>query len=158
MRALDAAEGVTKVVDLGCGGTGRPRRIGAEAARASTESIGTPGGDRSQRTYKALKLGGRAAVGTIQRASLAGARGTAILAAYAVNEPPDADRDALLLRLVEAHNRGARVLIVEPIARRINRCGTVGATRSRGGEDQGVFLELPWGCGTTCQKSNMLTC
>ena len=48
-----------------------------------------------------------------------GGNGQAILAAYTVNELPDAARDALLPRLIAAHQRGSRILIVEPIARRI---------------------------------------
>jgi hypothetical protein len=39
-----------------------------------------------------------------------------ILAAFAMNELADADRDALLARLVERARHGDRVLIVEPLA------------------------------------------
>ncbi len=55
----------------------------------------------------------------MERVTLRGERGDAILAAYTVNELPASTRDALLPRLIEAHARGSRVLIVEPIARRI---------------------------------------
>ena len=45
---------------------------------------------------------------------------TAILAAYTINELPDATGAALLPRLLDAARPGiARVLIVEPIARRM---------------------------------------
>jgi hypothetical protein len=50
---------------------------------------------------------------------LRGERGVGILAAYTVNELPEATRAALLPRLLAAHDRGSRVLIVEPIARRL---------------------------------------
>jgi len=40
----------------------------------------------------------------------------AVLAAFTVNELPDAARDALLPRLLERCSRGGRVLVVEPIA------------------------------------------
>jgi hypothetical protein len=39
--------------------------------------------------------------------------------AYAVNEISEETRSALLPRLVDAHERGARVLIIEPIAKRL---------------------------------------
>ena len=42
-----------------------------------------------------------------------------IIAAYTVNELPLTKRNVILPRLLHAHARGARVLIVEPIARRI---------------------------------------
>ena len=50
---------------------------------------------------------------------LSAGAGRAILAAYSVNELPDPVRAALLPRLVEAHQQGTRILIVEPIARRL---------------------------------------
>jgi hypothetical protein len=40
----------------------------------------------------------------------------AFLAAFSINELPDADRNATLERLVERGARGDRVLIVEPLA------------------------------------------
>lgn len=49
------------------------------------------------------------------RGSLAG---TALLAAWSINELPPADRDRLLPLLLDLHARGAAVLIVEPLARR----------------------------------------
>jgi len=42
--------------------------------------------------------------------------GDAILAAFTVNELPDASRDALLLQFLDCRRRGGRVLVVEPIA------------------------------------------
>ena len=70
-------------------------------------------------TYRALGLSGHAAQGTIERTSMRARRGDGILAAYAVNELPDPSRAALLSRLLEAHAKGSRVLIIEPIARRL---------------------------------------
>ena len=122
VRALAAAEGVTRIVDLGCG-TGSAGAAFAREAGARVEGVDRNAWAVAEAnwTYKALKLAGRAAVGTIQRTTLAGATGTAILAAYAINELPDADRDALLPRMVAARQRGSRILIIEPIARRMNR-------------------------------------
>ena len=55
----------------------------------------------------------------ILRTALPARRGLGILAAYAVNELADSARDTLLPRLLDAAARGAVVLIVEPIARRL---------------------------------------
>ena len=122
VRALDAAVGVQRVVDLGCG-TGSAGAAFALEAGARVDGI-----DRNpwavteaNWTYHTLGLEGRAAVGSIQRTKLPTDPGTTILLAYAINELPDADRDALLPRVVAARQRGARLLIVEPIARRMNR-------------------------------------
>jgi hypothetical protein len=70
-------------------------------------------------TYRQLGLDGRATKGDVDRLTVRGQRGDAVLAAYTVNELPESTRNALLPQLIEAHARGARVLIVEPIARRI---------------------------------------
>jgi SAM-dependent methyltransferase len=121
VRALNAANGVTRVLDLGCG-TGS-----AGAALALEASARIDGVDRSpwavteaNWTYRTLGIPGRARVATIQRTRINAAPGTAILAAYSINELPGADREAVLPKLIEAHRRGARVLIIEPIARRMN--------------------------------------
>ena len=122
VRALNAAADIDRVLDLGCG-TGS-----AGAALALEANARVDGVDRNNWavqeanwTYKTLGLGGRATVGTIQRTRIAGSPRTAILAAYAVNELPDGDRDALLPRLISARDQGASILIIEPIARRMNR-------------------------------------
>lgn len=122
VRALDAGAGVQRVVDLGCG-TGS-----AGAAFALEAGARVDGFDRNpwavteaNWTYQTLGLQGRATIGSIQRTKLPTGRGTAILLAYAINELPDADRDSLLPRIVEAREHGVRLLIIEPIARRMNR-------------------------------------
>ncbi|HSC27209.1 MAG TPA: hypothetical protein VLD67_08045, partial [Vicinamibacterales bacterium] len=72
----------------------------------------------ANRTYRALRLQGRATLGNLSRTRLRVSPGTAVIAAYAVNELPPAVRAELLARLLDAGGRGARLLIVEPIARR----------------------------------------
>ena len=47
------------------------------------------------------------------------ARGLGILAAYTVNELPDDLRSGWLTRLLDARARGATVLVIEPIARKM---------------------------------------
>ena len=122
VRGLDIATGVQRIIDLGCG-TGS-----AGAAYALETGARVEGVDRNawavaeaNWTYKALGLPGRATVGTIQREKLPRAPGVAILAAYTINELPDTDRDVMLRKFAEAHKAGVPILIVEPIARRMNR-------------------------------------
>jgi hypothetical protein len=67
-------------------------------------------------TLARLGLRGEARRGDVLRSTLPG-KGAAIACAYVVNELPDDARDALLERLLAAARDGARVLIVEPIAR-----------------------------------------
>jgi hypothetical protein len=58
------------------------------------------------------------------RVALRADRGAGILAAYAINELPDEARRVMLRRLVDAHRSGARVLVIEPIARSMARWWT----------------------------------
>ena len=109
------------LTDLGCG-TGA---AGAAWALECAECDVT-GADRNawataeaQWTYRTLGLRGRAFKADIDGMRLSAGAGRAILAAYAVNELPDPVRAALLPRLLEAHQQGTRILIVEPIARRL---------------------------------------
>ncbi|HXG56969.1 MAG TPA: class I SAM-dependent methyltransferase [Vicinamibacterales bacterium] len=138
-QELDASAGVERVSDLGCGtgsagaafaiGAARPEGRAYEGgARAHEGGARVEGVDRNawavaeaNWTYRTLGVQGRAATGTIQKTPLRAGAGSAVLAAYAVNELPDPDRDALLPRLLDAHGRGSRILIIEPIARRFNR-------------------------------------
>ena len=145
VRALDVATGVQRIIDLGCG-TGS-----AGAAYALETGARVEGVDRNawavaeaNWTYKALGLKGRATVGTIQREKLPRAPGVAILAAYTINELPDADRDMMLRKFTEAHDAGAQVLIVEPIARRMNRWWTDWQDALKAREDEWRFrVTLP---------------
>ena len=71
-------------------------------------------------TYRHFGLTGSARVQDVKRVRLDARRGDLILAAYAVNELPEAARDALLPRLLDAHRSGAGILVIEPIGRRVN--------------------------------------
>jgi SAM-dependent methyltransferase len=120
-----ASEGLDHVIDLGCG-TGS-----AGAAWAIEAGARVSGFDRNawaigeaSWTYRQLAIVGRAAKQDIERSSIRGERGVAVLAAYSVNELPEECRAALLPRLVAAHEQGARVLVIEPIARRLSRWWT----------------------------------
>ncbi len=127
VRALGAASPAPRsILDLGCG-TG----AGGAAWAIETGGVGAGTGsaprlsgvdrhpwavDETRWTWRTLGLGGQARRGEIERTRLP-ARESGILAAYAVNELPAAGRDRLLRGLLDAAARGARVLIVEPIAR-----------------------------------------
>jgi SAM-dependent methyltransferase len=116
------ARSVQKVLDLGCG-TGAAGAAWATAAGAPAIT----GIDRhpwaaseASWTYRQFALSGRASVGDISRTRLRGEPGLGVLLGYAVNELPDAVRAPLLEDLLRAATRGARVLVVEPIARRLS--------------------------------------
>ena len=123
-----ATEHITDVIDLGCG-TGAAGA--AWALAAGSRSI--RGFDRhpwaiaeASWTYRQLQLQNKVIQANIATAEILQhprrgfgvQRGTAILAAYAANELAPDGRAALLTSLLDAHARGARVLVVEPIARR----------------------------------------
>lgn len=119
VRALDAG-GVSSVTDLGCG-------TGAAGAAWALEAGGVPvtGLDRhpwavaeASWTYRTAGLQGRARQGDLSRPVFRAERGSGVLAAYAANELTADARSSLLRRLLEASGAGARVLVVEPIARR----------------------------------------
>jgi methyltransferase family protein len=121
VQALDAHRpppGV--IVDLGCG-------TGAAGAAWAIASNRTPvlGVDQhpwavaeARWTYRELGIDGRARVSGISRTS-AVRPGTAIVAAYVLNELRQPVREHLIEQLVETARRGARLLIIEPVARRL---------------------------------------
>jgi SAM-dependent methyltransferase len=120
VRALPDATNVREILDLGCG-TGAAGASWALEANASR----IMGIDRhpwavaeANWTYKQFGIPGRATQGDAVRARFR-EHGLGIVAAYTVNELSEPARDELLPRLLEAHTRGARLLIVEPIARRL---------------------------------------
>ena len=102
----------------------RSRRFWTWAATAGSPRVS--GFDRSawaiaeaNWTYQQLRVGGRATRQDLTRVEFRPRRGLGILAAYAINELPDAARAAVLPRLLDAGQQGAAVLIIEPIARRL---------------------------------------
>lgn len=122
VRAIEPARYVAQILDLGCGTGAAGAAWAVESGRCTINGL-----DRhpwavaeSNWTYRALGIGGYAGQGDIDRAPIRGRGGHGILAAYAVNEISEETRLALLPRLLEAHERGARVLIIEPIAKRLS--------------------------------------
>ena len=122
VRALDAGRpGLGDILDLGCG-TGVAGAAWALEAGARTRVSGLDlngwAVEEARWTYARLGLRGDVRRGDLERATLPGRRG-GIVSAFVVNELPAALRDALLPRLLAAARDGARVLVVEPIARGI---------------------------------------
>jgi len=121
VRALDAhIPRPRSILDIGCG-------TGAAGAAWAIASDGTPvvGIDRhpwavaeAKWTYRTLGVDGRAHRSDAARLS-APRPGTAIVAGYVLNELPPAARERLQERLGEWAERGVRVLVVEPVARRL---------------------------------------
>jgi SAM-dependent methyltransferase len=137
------------ILDLGCG-TGAAGAAWALAlgARPSVTGIDQHRWaiDEARWTYAHFGLRGRARVGDITRLPAVRA-GDAIVAAYVLNELPDAARRRVEDLLVAAANRGARVLVVEPIARAIAPWWNETATRivEHGGraDEWRIAVDLP---------------
>jgi hypothetical protein len=120
VRALDAeAPSPATIVDVGCG-TGA---AGAAWALEAGGSAAITGIDRhpwavqeARWTYHQLQLHGQARQGDATRLPRLRA-GSAAIAAYILNELPDASRQQLETALLNSAAAGARVLVLEPIAR-----------------------------------------
>ena len=138
------------ILDVGCGSGA----AGAAWALAAGGGPPVAGIDRhpwavaeARWTYRVCRLRGRARVGHAAHRPLRVGRGSAVVAAYLLNEMAGEARAALEQRLLDAAGRGARVLIVEPISRRITPWWAEAAerVRQRGGreDDWKVRVELP---------------
>ena len=109
------------IVDLGCG-TGVGGAAWALCSKSSPQILGI---DRhpwavaeANWTYRQLGVEGRARQGDVT-GPLASRRGDSFVAAYVLNEQPDAARRRLEDRLLDAAAHGGRALVIEPIARAI---------------------------------------
>ena len=122
-----AIENITEVIDLGCGtgaaGAAWALAAGSRSIRAFDRHPWAIA--EANWTYRQFQLHGRAVQANIaepgvlhKRTGNGLGRGSAVVAAYAANELPPGGRAILLTWLLETHAQGARVLVVEPIARR----------------------------------------
>jgi len=148
IRALDdaVAAAPSSVLDIGCG-------TGAAGAAWAVTCGGTPrltGIDRhpwaideARWTYRMLELTGTARQGDVMRLPRLD-RGSAVIAAYVLNELPSDKRDRVLEQLFTAGAHGVRVLILEPIARAVTPWwddAAVQAARAGGRTDEWRFRE-----------------
>ncbi len=122
VRALPpAARALRRVLDLGCGtGTaGAAWALGCEP-KARVEGVDRSGWAVAEArwTFARLGLDGRAMRGDAATVPLPARAG--VVAAFTANELDEEPRRRLLGRLVEAARQGSAVLVVEPIARRVN--------------------------------------
>jgi hypothetical protein len=117
-----AADPPSRIVDLGCGSgvcsaawslsvdSNRPRLAGVDASGWAVEE--------TRWNWRRLDLSGSVRRGDLLRTRLGG-RGECIVAGWVVNELERSVRDRLLDALLAAGRRGARVLVLEPVAKRI---------------------------------------
>jgi hypothetical protein len=108
------------VIDLGCGTGAAGAAWAIETARRVVGYDVNPWAVREANwTYGALGVDGHARRAPIDRVRWTSASSD-LLAAFLVNELTPAARDGLLPRLLDAARRGHRVLVAEPIARRVS--------------------------------------
>jgi SAM-dependent methyltransferase len=120
VRALPEAQlPLRRIVDLGCGtGVAGAAWATSLAATPIVSGIDGSGWAIGEAAWTAKVLGVAASFrrGDLQEARV-GNPAEGVVAAYAVNELPDASRAKLLQRLLDANRAGSAVLVVEPIAR-----------------------------------------
>lgn len=118
-RLAPASLAVREICDLGCGSGAAGVAWGSLAApspRLSGWDDQAWAVQEAHWTYGQFGLAGGAGQKEIDRVLLPG-EGSGILAAYAVNELGAAERARLLSRLLASAQQGARLLVVEPLAR-----------------------------------------
>jgi SAM-dependent methyltransferase len=152
VRALDAhLPAPAAVLDLGCG-TGVAGAAWSDAAGGTTLVTGIDhhgwAADEARWTYRQLGIRGRASQGDITRADAALRRlepGSAVVAAYTLNELADEGRRLVEDQLLGAAQRGVGLLVVEPIARRITPWWDTTAARvvAAGGRADEWRLDTP---------------
>lgn len=123
LRSIDGATRPSPktIVDIGCG-TGAGGAAWALEARGAPTVVGVErhpwAVDEARWTYSVLGVKGFARRGDAARLPQV-TRGDAAIAAYVLNELPSDTRLSVENHLFAAADRGARILIVEPIARAI---------------------------------------
>ena len=149
VRALPpAARAPGCVVDLGCGtGTAGAAWALECAPRARVEGVDRSGWAVAEARWTLARLGLDGRATRADAATVPLPPGAGVLAAFTVNELGEEPRRRLLGRLVDAARRGSAVLVIEPIARRVNPWWPewAEAVRGAGGreEDWRFRPELP---------------
>ena len=123
VRALgdSGTRDVTEITDLGCGTgvAGAAWALESGSARLHGSDRNAWAASEANWTYRALGLNGRAAARDVARTRLPSTPHSGILLAYVVNELSEPDRESMADALTAEQTRGARVLVIEPIARRV---------------------------------------
>jgi SAM-dependent methyltransferase len=123
VAALGAALPPPKwILDLGCG-------TGVGGAAWAAEASGLPNvqgvearawaAEEARWTLRALGIKGRVVQGDLRSARFPDGRG-AVLLSYTLNELDDGDRTRLLDRILDSPRGTLRILVVEPLSRRVN--------------------------------------
>jgi len=150
VRALNAAEKTpSTIVDLGCGTGVAGAAWALEFEDRSPKLIGMDVNSwtiqEAQWTYRTFGLTGTARVGDARKLRIPDRAG--VVAAFTINELDEESRAAMLQRLLDSRDRGCSILVVEPIARRVNRwwdSWTAAFQDGGGRQDEWRFrVELP---------------
>jgi SAM-dependent methyltransferase len=149
LRALELRATPGTIIDLGCG-TGAAGAAWALATGGRAHLLGIDrhpwAAAEARWTYRHFRLTGAARQGDITRVPPVRA-GTALVAAYVLNEMNDAARTDTENQLFDAVARGARVLVLEPIARAVTPWwdGTAARVQRAGGraDEWRLPVELP---------------
>lgn len=121
VREIGLARGLGRILDLGCGsGAAGAAWCVAARKRPALEGLDVHpwAVEEADWCRRWFGLSGTIRRGRLETGRVRGPR-CGILLAYVVNELGAEERDALLGRLLAAHGKGARVLVVEPISRRV---------------------------------------
>ena len=112
---------IRQVIDAGCGtgAAGAAWAVESDAARVGGRDRNGWAVGEANWTYRTLGLQGRAVQGDLARTALEVSAGTGVLLAYVANELDDEARASVRDKLMTAAARGAHVLVIEPISRRV---------------------------------------
>lgn len=121
IMSIERARYVAQILDLGCGTGAAGAAWALAGGRCTINGIDKHpwAVDEANWTYRQFGITGYAGQASIARAPIRGRKGHGILAAYSINELDDETRIGLISRLIDAKESGSRVLVIEPIAKRM---------------------------------------
>lgn len=120
VRELGAGRTYKAILDLGCG-TGSAGAAWALEMQSLPSIVGVDRNpwvlQEAKFTYQTFGL--RGTVRSSDIASISIPAGTAVISAFTMNELDSSAREKFLIQFIRASRRGASVMVVEPIARRL---------------------------------------